>query len=64
MTGHPTSNRRGPQLLHRVFNHDEIDCVRSLAALALLETDVLIPGHGEVWRGPIRDLAAAAQGSR
>jgi glyoxylase-like metal-dependent hydrolase (beta-lactamase superfamily II) len=56
VTGHPTSTRLGPQLLPRMFNHDEEDCVRSLAALSLLETEVLIPGHGDVWRGPIRDV--------
>lgn len=60
VTGHPVSTRRGPQLLHRVFNHSETDCVRSLATLAGLDTDVLIPGHGDVWRGPIRDLAEQA----
>ena len=60
VTGHPTTARRGPQLLHQVFNHDEANCVRSLAALALLETDVLLPGHGEVWHGPISELAEQA----
>ncbi|OBF13011.1 MBL fold metallo-hydrolase [Mycobacterium sp. ACS4331] len=60
VTGHPTSTRRGPQLLHRVFNHDEAGCVRSLGALALLETEVLIPGHGDLWHGPIRELADRA----
>jgi glyoxylase-like metal-dependent hydrolase (beta-lactamase superfamily II) len=60
VTGHPVSARRGPQLLHRVFNHSETDCVRSLATLAGLDTDVLIPGHGDVWRGPIRELAEQA----
>lgn len=60
ITGHPTSAKRGPQLLHRVFNHNQSDCVRSLAALAMLETDVLIPGHGDIWRGPIREMTEAA----
>jgi glyoxylase-like metal-dependent hydrolase (beta-lactamase superfamily II) len=60
VTGHPVSGRVGPQLLHHVFNHNEADCVRSLAALAMLDTDVLVPGHGEVWRGPIRELAEQA----
>ena len=60
VTGHPTSPRRGPQLLHRVFNHDEERCVRSLGALAMLETTVLVPGHGDVWRGPIRELTDQA----
>lgn len=60
VTGHPVSTRRGPQLLHRVFNHSQTDCVRSLTTLAGLDTDVLIPGHGDVWRGPIRELAEQA----
>lgn len=60
VTGHPTSPRRGPQLLHPVFNHDEQACLRSLGALALLDAEVLLPGHGDVWRGPIRELADQA----
>lgn len=62
VTGHPTSTRRGPQLLPSVFNHDGAGCRRSLAALALLETEVLVPGHGDVWHGPIRELAEQARG--
>ena len=34
--------------------------MRSLAALGLLETDVLLPGHGPVWRGPIQDGRSGA----
>jgi glyoxylase-like metal-dependent hydrolase (beta-lactamase superfamily II) len=60
VTGHPLCRRRGPQLLPAVFSHDQVDCERSLAALALLETDVLMPGHGPVWRGPIREAVDRA----
>lgn len=60
ITGHPVSTRRGPQLLPDLFNHDQDGCVRSLAALGMLDTDVLLPGHGPVWRGPIREAADAA----
>ena len=60
MTGHPLAPHSGPQLLPKTFNHSEDDCVRSLAALAMLETDVLIPGHGDVWRGPIREAVRQA----
>lgn len=60
ITGHPITGRRGPQLLPRMFNHDQDSCVRSLAALALLDTQVLLPGHGPVWRGPIREAAEQA----
>jgi len=60
VTGHPVSTRRGPQLLPTLFNHDQQACLRSLAALGLLDTDVLLPGHGPVWRGPIREAAEQA----
>ncbi|MDI3312853.1 MAG: MBL fold metallo-hydrolase [Mycobacterium sp.] len=67
VTGHPLLRRSGPQLLPAVFGHNQGECVRSLAALALLETELLAPGHGELWRGPIRqatDQAAALAKSR
>ncbi len=54
VTGHPLLARSGPQLLPAVFSHDQDGCIRSLAALALLDTEVLVPGHGDLWRGPIR----------
>jgi glyoxylase-like metal-dependent hydrolase (beta-lactamase superfamily II) len=60
VTGHPLLSRIEPQLLPGLFNHDQEGCVRSLGALSLLDTDVLLPGHGPVWRGAIRDAAAAA----
>jgi glyoxylase-like metal-dependent hydrolase (beta-lactamase superfamily II) len=58
VTGHPLAQRRGPQLLPSVFNHSDDDCARSLSVLATAGTEILIPGHGEVWNGPI---AAAAR---
>jgi glyoxylase-like metal-dependent hydrolase (beta-lactamase superfamily II) len=60
VTGHPLSPHTGPQLLPRLFNHDQYGCVRSLAALGLLDTEVLLPGHGSVWRGSIREAAEKA----
>ena len=38
--------------------------MRSLAALAMLETEVLVPGHGPVWRGPIREAADAGDAAQ
>jgi glyoxylase-like metal-dependent hydrolase (beta-lactamase superfamily II) len=61
VTGHPVAPRSGPQLLPEMFNHDQDGCVRSLAALGLLNTEVLLPGHGPVWRGSIRDAAEQAK---
>ena len=63
VTGHPVATRTGPQLLHKVFNHDQDGCMRSLSALAMLDTEVLLPGHGQVWRGPIREAASHASAS-
>jgi glyoxylase-like metal-dependent hydrolase (beta-lactamase superfamily II) len=65
VTGHPVSTRNGPQLLPELFNHDQDGCVRSLAALGMLDTEVLLPGHGPLWRGSIREASdkAAAQAS-
>jgi glyoxylase-like metal-dependent hydrolase (beta-lactamase superfamily II) len=60
VTGHPVAPRSGPQLLLEVFNHDQEGCLRSLAALGMLDTDVLLPGHGPVWRGPIREAVEQA----
>ncbi|WP_156688463.1 MBL fold metallo-hydrolase [Mycobacterium sp. Marseille-P9652] len=60
ITGHPLLRRSGPQLLPAVFSHSQTDSVRSLDALASVGTDVLLPGHGGVWRGPIREATDAA----
>lgn len=60
VTGHPLALRTGPQLLPGLFNHDQEGCVRSLSALGLLDTEVMLPGHGQVWRGSIREAAEQA----
>ncbi|OBG89595.1 MBL fold metallo-hydrolase [Mycobacterium sp. E802] len=60
VTGHPLLRRTGPTLLPALFNHDEDGCLSSLTTLANVEADVMLPGHGPVWRGPIADAAAAA----
>jgi len=60
VTGHSLLASSGPQLLPALFSHNQTDCVRSLAALALLETEVLAPGHGDVWAGPIREATEEA----
>lgn len=60
VTDHPVAPRRGPQLLPSVFNHDEAACLRSLEALGMLDAEVLLPGHGPVWRGPVRDAVTQA----
>lgn len=60
VTGHPLLPQRGPQLLPVPFSHSDQDCRRSLDVLAGAGTDILIPGHGEVWTGPIGDVVGRA----
>lgn len=60
VTSHAVLPRSGPQLLPAMFTHNQGDAIRSLAALALLDTEILAPGHGDVWRGSIREAAQAA----
>lgn len=60
ITGHPLADRRGPQLIPPMFNHDEAGCVDSLKVLGDLATEVLIPGHGDLWAGPIREAVRQA----
>lgn len=63
ITGHPVSDRVGPQLPASVFNHDDAGARRSLSALGMVDAEILLPGHGQVWHGPIRELAAQAAGT-
>jgi len=51
MTAHPAARTAGPQLLPRMFNHDEAAALASLQALAALDADVVLPGHGPAYRG-------------
>jgi glyoxylase-like metal-dependent hydrolase (beta-lactamase superfamily II) len=60
-TGHAVSQSVGPQLLPRVFQHG--DDASGLDALADLDADVVLPGHGAVHRGPIRDAVREARES-
>ena len=60
ITGHPLSRRRGPQLLPSMFNHSDADCRRSLSALSATGAGTLIPGHGDLWVGPIAEAIRQA----
>lgn len=62
VTGHPLLRVGGPQLLPSIANHDQAGCVRSLSILAEAGTEVLLPGHGDVWVGPIAEAARRAAG--
>lgn len=64
VTGHATTGRDGPQLLPGFFTHDAPLLSSSLDAIAALDADIVLPGHGPVWRGPAGDAVARARGTR
>ncbi|MET9528733.1 MBL fold metallo-hydrolase [Streptomyces coeruleorubidus] len=61
VSGHPTSPVEGPQLLPDMFHHERPRAVASLAVLAELEGELLLPGHGPVHRGSLKDAAHRAR---
>ncbi|MFF7892039.1 MBL fold metallo-hydrolase [Streptomyces sp. NPDC007907] len=61
VSAHPTSRVVGPQLLPDMFHHERPRALASLDVLAELEGDLLLPGHGPVHRGPVRDAALRAR---
>lgn len=61
VSGHPTSRRRGPQLLPRMFHRDRARALDSLTALEKLDAGILLPGHGPVVRTAIGDAVEHAR---
>ncbi|MEU7721592.1 MBL fold metallo-hydrolase [Streptomyces tibetensis] len=61
VSGHPTARIEGPQLLPDMFHHERPRALASLDVLAELEGELLLPGHGPVHRGPVRDAALRAR---
>ncbi|MEV5759248.1 MBL fold metallo-hydrolase [Streptomyces tendae] len=61
VSGHALSRTEGPQLLPDLFHHDRAGAVASLDVVAALEGDVLLPGHGPVHRGPVKEAADLAR---
>ncbi|WP_370380788.1 MBL fold metallo-hydrolase [Catenulispora sp. GAS73] len=54
-TGHPTSRVKGPQLLPAMFHKDRDSALAGLSVLEDTDAEVLVPGHGPVYRGSVRD---------
>jgi len=61
-TAHPTSSTDGPQLLKSFFAHDADEATRTLDAIGALEGELLLPGHGPVWRGEFARAVELARG--
>lgn len=60
ITGHGISAVHGPQCLHKAFHHDVATNRASVQALAALDVDVVLPGHGPAFHGPIAEAVAQA----
>jgi glyoxylase-like metal-dependent hydrolase (beta-lactamase superfamily II) len=61
ITGHALSGRVGPQMTADFFHTDAEQAVAALDRLAALDASVIVPGHGRVWREPIRDAVASVR---
>ncbi|XUL93285.1 MBL fold metallo-hydrolase [Streptomyces galilaeus] len=61
VSGHPTSRIKGPQLLPDMFHHERDRAVASLDILEGLDADTLLPGHGPLHTGPVREAAQRAR---
>ncbi|RIX28594.1 MBL fold metallo-hydrolase [Amnibacterium setariae] len=61
VTGHPLLPWRGPQLLPELFANDPSGALDALTELAGQPADIVLPGHGAIWRGDLREAADLAR---
>lgn len=61
VTGHDVSRVEGPQVLREFFQHDVPAMLESLETLAAVPAEVVVPGHGPVWRGCPAEAAHLAR---
>lgn len=61
LTRNVFSGRTGPELHPILLDPDA--ALRSLAAIAEVQADVLLPGHGKLWKGAMADAASQAAAS-
>lgn len=64
ISGHPITSRHGPQCLGPIFTHDPEQGAESLEAIAVTEARLLLPGHGDLWEGPVRTAVNQALSRR
>jgi len=57
----PYTGREGPSIVAGAATADSAQALRSLDALAELDADVALTGHGREWRGRLRDAAEHAR---
>ena len=62
VTGHPVTGIHHPHLLPGFFTHDQAQADASLDAIAGLDADRILPGHGLTWSGPASRAVELARG--
>ena len=60
VTRNPVGGRRGPRMIDEPFHADPTEARRSLSRYTALDAHLLLPGHGDPWRGRIADAVSAA----
>jgi glyoxylase-like metal-dependent hydrolase (beta-lactamase superfamily II) len=61
ITHNPLTGRTGPQVQPSGFNRDTAQALASLRALENLNAEIILPGHGDPWHGPIRQAVQLAR---
>ncbi|SHH29478.1 Glyoxylase, beta-lactamase superfamily II [Jatrophihabitans endophyticus] len=61
VTGHPATGVDGPHVLGGMFDHSPTEALAALDALAGLGADVVLPGHGPAYRGPVATAVTIAR---
>ena len=60
----PYNGRRGPRVIAPSATHDTEQARASLAPLADLDVDHVLPGHGEMWSDGVAEAVARARRTR
>jgi glyoxylase-like metal-dependent hydrolase (beta-lactamase superfamily II) len=61
VTRNPLTGRIGPQIMPAGLNSDTAQALASLSALENLTAEIILPGHGEPWHGPISQAVQLAR---
>ena len=61
VTRNPLTGRTGLQVMPSGFNRDTAQALASLSALEDLNAEIILPGHGDAWHGPVRQAAQLAR---
>ncbi|NNC93548.1 MAG: MBL fold metallo-hydrolase [Acidimicrobiia bacterium] len=60
VTQSPIGGAKGPRLMDGMFHADVAQARASLSMIAILDTRLVLPGHGDPWEGQVAEAVAAA----